>query len=87
MVHYAVKHIYKLVKSHRYSNKRTSFVSPMSVIAYMAKRGWEYKDVMIDKQSSESIKDSPVWHIILTKRMPVNYTPEDVVGDIDYRIE
>lgn len=68
-------------------DKRTSFASPMSVIAYMAKRGWEYKDVMIDKQSSESINDSPVWHIILTKRMPVNYTPEDVVGDIDYRIE
>ena len=63
-------------------NKKTSFASPMSVFAYMAKRGWEYKDAIIITKGS-----SNVWHFILTKRLPANYAPEDVIGDIDYRIK
>lgn len=26
-----------------------------------------------------------VWHFILTKDFPMNYTQSDVIGDIDYR--
>lgn len=64
-------------------NKKTSFASPMSVFAYMAKRGWEYKDAIILTEST----NTNVWHFILTKRLPANYTPEDIIGDIDYRIK
>ena len=28
-------------------DKKTSFASPMSVFAFMAKRGWEYKDAIV----------------------------------------
>lgn len=62
------------------NNKKYSFASPMSVFAYMAKRGWEYKDAIIVSEGS-----SKVWHFILTKKFPINYTPEQVIGDIDYR--
>ena len=58
------------------NNKKYSFASPMSVFAYMAKRGWEYVDAIIV---------SDVWHFILSKEVPVNYTEKDVIGDIDYR--
>ncbi len=68
-------------------DKKTSFASPMSVISYMAKRGWEYKDAILIAQPSNLKTPSNIWHFILTKKLPANYTPEDVIGDIDYRIE
>lgn len=67
-------------------NKKTSFASPMSVFAYMAKRGWEYKDAIIIPDDEILGGKYNVWHFILTKKLPANYTPEDVIGDIDYRI-
>ncbi len=66
-------------------NKKHSFASPMSVFAYMAKRGWEYKDAIIITESSGMKGTQNVWHFILTKEVPINYTNEDVIGDIDYR--
>lgn len=67
------------------NNKKYSFASPMSVFAYMAKRGWEYKDAIIITESAGLSGKSNVWHFILTKDFPLDYTPEDVIGDIDYR--
>ena len=68
------------------NNKKYSFASPMSVFAYMAKRGWEYKDAIIITESAGLTGGkSNVWHFILTKDFPLDYTPEDVIGDIDYR--
>ena len=67
------------------NNKKFSFASPMSVFAYMAKRGWEYKDAIIVTESAGLTGKSNVWHFILTKEMPANYTQEDIIGDIDYR--
>lgn len=64
------------------NNKKYSFASPMSVFAYMAKRGWEYKDAIVVTINPAQYN---VWHFILTKELPINYTPEDVIGDIDYR--
>ena len=66
-------------------DKKTSFASPMSVFAYMAKRGWEYKDAIIITESAGINGKSNVWHFILTKKLPANYTADDVIGDIDYR--
>ena len=63
------------------NNKKYSFASPMSVIAYMAKRDWEYEDVIIVSEDK-----SCVWHFILAKDVPSNYTDEDIICDIDYRI-
>ena len=62
------------------NDKKQSFASPMSVFAYMAKRGWEYMDAIIVTEGK-----SNVWHFILTKTMPANYSDEDIIGDIDYR--
>lgn len=62
------------------TGKKYSFASPMSVFRYMADRGWEYKDAIVVKENSD-LK----WHFILTKEMPVDYTDNDIVGDIDYR--
>lgn len=67
------------------NNKKYSFASPMSVFAYMAKRGWEYKDAIIVTELTTLKGQHNVWHFILTKEFPANYTPEDVIGDIDYR--
>ncbi|GEM_PF-890656 len=67
------------------TNKKFSFASPMSVFAYMAKRGWEYKDAIIITESSGMKGSQNVWHFILTKEVPFNYSDEDVIGDIDYR--
>ena len=67
------------------NNKKYSFASPMSVFAYMAKRGWEYKDAIIITEGAGLSGKQNVWHFILTKDFPVDYTPEDVIGDIDYR--
>lgn len=67
------------------NNKKLSFASPMSVFAYMAKRGWEYKDAIIVTESSTMKGQHNVWHFILTKEVPADYTPEDIIGDIDYR--
>lgn len=67
------------------NNKKYSFASPMSVFAYMAKRGWEYKDAIIVTESTTLKGQHNVWHFIPTKEFPANYTPEDVIGDIDYR--
>lgn len=52
------------------NNKKYSFASPMSVFAYMAKRGWEYKDAIIITESAGLSGKSNVWHFILTKEMP-----------------
>lgn len=62
-----------------------SFASPMSVFTYMAKRGWEYKDAIVSTESNVLKGKQNVWHFILTKEMPINCTPEDIIGDIDYR--
>ena len=67
------------------NDKKYSFASPMSVFAYMAKRGWEYKDAIIVTEASAMKGAHNVWHFILTKEFPVGYTDEDVIGDIDYR--
>ena len=67
------------------NNKKYSFASPMSVFAYMAKRGWEYKDAIIITEGAGLSGKQNVWHFILTKDFPADYTPEDVIGDIDYR--
>ena len=67
------------------NDKKYSFASPMSVFAYMAKRGWEYKDAIIVTESSTMKGAHNVWHFILTKEFPADYTAEDVIGDIDYR--
>lgn len=64
------------------TNKKMSFASPMNVFAYMAKKGWEYKDAIIINSNSDNIY---VWHFILTKEMPVDCTAADIIGDIDYR--
>ena len=66
-------------------NKKTSFASPMSVFAFMAKRGWEYKDAIVVTESSSLGGKANVWHFILTKDLPYDYTAADVIGDIDYR--
>ena len=52
------------------NNKKYSFASPMSVFAYMAKRGWEYKDAIIITESAGLSGKSNVWHFILKKEMP-----------------
>jgi hypothetical protein len=57
----------------------------MSVFAYMAKRGWEYKDAIIVTEPSAMKGTTNVWHFILTKDLPADYTANDVIGDIDYR--
>ena len=67
------------------NNKKYSFASPMSVFAYMAKRGWEYEDAIIVTEGAGLSGKQNVWHFILTKEFPANYTPDDVIGDIDYR--
>ena len=67
------------------TDKKMSFASPMSVFAYMAKRGWEYEDAIIITEGSGLNGRQNVWHFILTKCFPSDYTPEDVVSDIDYR--
>lgn len=67
------------------NDKKYSFASPMSVFAYMAKRGWEYKDAIIVTEATTMKGQHNVWHFILTKEFPADYTPEDVIGDIDYR--
>ena len=67
-------------------NKKYSFASPMSVFAYMANRGWEYKDAIIVTEGAGIMGGKQnVWHFILTKDFPMNYTQSDVIGDIDYR--
>ncbi len=63
------------------TNKKMSFASPMSVFTYMAKRGWEYKDAIIITETN----GNNVWRFILTKELPIDYSPEDIIGDIDYR--
>ena len=67
------------------NDKKKSFASPMSVFAFMSKRGWEYKDAIIVTESVGLGGKQNVWHFILTKDFPANYTPDDVIGDIDYR--
>ena len=57
----------------------------MSVFAYMAKRGWEYKDAIIITETNAMKGRQNVWHFILTKEMPIDCTPEAIIGDIDYR--
>lgn len=66
------------------TNKKMSFASPMSVFTYMAKNGWEYKDAIIT-EANEVKGKKKVWHFILTKEMPIDCTPEDIIGNIDYR--
>lgn len=67
------------------TDKKYSFASPMSVFKYMADRGWEYKDAIVVTESSNMKGTQNVWHFILTKEMPIGYTDNDVIGNIDYR--
>ena len=67
------------------TDKKYSFASPMSVFKYMADRGWEYKDAIVVTESSGMKSSQNVWHFILTKELPVGYTDNDVIGNIDYR--
>lgn len=67
------------------TNKKYSFASPMSVFKYMADRGWEYKDAIVVTEASSMKGNQNVWHFILTKELPVGYTDDDVIGNIDYR--
>lgn len=67
------------------TDKKYSFASPMSVFKYMADRGWEYKDAIVVTESSSMKGTQNVWHFILTKELPVGYTDNDVIGNIDYR--
>ena len=67
------------------NNKKYSFASPMSVFAYMARRGWEYKDAIVVTEATTMKGNTNVWHFILTKKVPIDFTAEDVIGDIDYR--
>ena len=67
------------------TDKKYSFASPMSVFKYMADRGWEYKDAIVVTESSSMKGSQNVWHFILTKEMPVGYSDNDIVGNIDYR--
>lgn len=67
------------------TDKKYSFASPMSVFAYMARRGWEYKDAILLTETASMKGTTNVWHFILTKKVPTNYTAEDLIGDIDYR--
>lgn len=67
------------------TDKKYSFASPMSVFKYMADRGWEYKDAIVVTESSSMKGTQNVWHFILTKEMPVGYTDNDIIGNIDYR--
>ncbi len=69
------------------TNKKMSFASPMSVFTYMAKNGWEYKDAIIITEAVGMKGTQNVWHFILTKEMPIDCTPEDIIGNIDYRKE
>ena len=62
------------------TDKKYSFSSPMNVFKFMADHGWEYKDAIVEKESS-FLK----WHFILTKEVPVGYTNDDIIVDIDYR--
>lgn len=57
----------------------------MSVFKYMADRDWEYKDAIVVTESSSMKGTQHVWHFILTKELPVGYTDNDVIGNIDYR--
>ena len=62
------------------TGKKYSFSSPMNVFKYMADHGWEYKDAIVEKDSSVLR-----WHFILSKEVPIGYTDDDIVGNIDYR--
>ena len=64
------------------TDKKYSFSSPMNVFKYMADHGWEYKDAIVEKESS-----GLTWHFILTKEMPTGYVDSDIIGSIDYRIQ
>lgn len=58
----------------------------MSVFTFMAKRGWRYKDaIVVTEKGALGMGSANVWHFILTKELPINYTVEDVIGTIDYR--
>lgn len=63
------------------NGKKYSFASPMSLLAYMSKHGWNYVDTYIVNVSTV-LKNR---HFILSKDVPADYTAEDVVGDINYR--
>ena len=65
------------------TGKKYSFASPMSVFQYMAKRGWKYKDIITEPSGIKG--QTNVWHFILTKEFPVDYTDENVIEGIDYR--
>lgn len=67
------------------TDKKYSFASPMSVFKYMADRGWEYKDAIVVTETSSMKGNQNVWHFILTKELPMGYTDNDVIGNIDYR--
>lgn len=67
------------------NGKKYSFASRINVLAYMAKRGWEYEDTVIIHDPDKVKEDQSEWHLILSKVVPLDYSAEDVIGDIDYR--
>lgn len=67
------------------NGKKYSFASRINVLAYMAKRDWEYEDTVIIYDPDKVKEDQNEWHIILSKKVPLDYSAEDVIGDIDYR--
>ena len=67
------------------NGKKYSFASRINVLAYMAKRDWEYEDTVIIYDPDKVKEDQSEWHIILSKKVPLDYSAEDVIGDIDYR--
>ena len=71
----------------RQTNKKMSFASPMSVLNFMAKRGWEYKEMVKNMEKGAGDKMFPQYYYLLEKELPADYTPLDVVGDIYYRVE
>lgn len=71
----------------RQTNKKMSFASTMSVLNFMAKRGWKYKDMVKDMEQGADGKVFPQDYYLLEKELPADYSPLDVVGDIYYRVE
>ena len=67
------------------NGKKYSFASRINVLAYMAKRDGEYEDTVIIYDPDKVKEDQSEWHIILSKKVPLDYSAEDVIGDIDYR--
>lgn len=67
------------------NGKRMSFSSPMAVLAFMARNGWTYRDVYPVTVNRGESNEYEVLHYIMSKEVPVDYTPADVTGNIYFR--